>query len=50
MVDVSVDFLGLTVLFEETSEDSSAAHPKNLSWHTGVLGTLSATFTGVTTY
>ena len=41
MVDVLADLFGVTVLDQEASEDSLAAHPQDLDGHTGVLGTLS---------
>mgnify|MGYP000152921651 CR=1 FL=1 len=47
MVDILGDLLGLSVLLEKSSEDSLSAHPQNLGWHTGVLGSLSLSETGV---
>ena len=47
VVDVLVDLLGVTVLDQEASEDSLAAHPQDLDGHTGVLGTLSFTVASV---
>lgn len=46
---MTVDLAGLSVLAEQASQDSLAAHPDDLCWHTGLLGTLSLTKTGVTT-
>ena len=43
MVDILGDFLGLSVLLEESSKNSLSSHPENLNWHTGVSGTLSLT-------
>ena len=47
MIDILGDLLGLSVLTEKSTEDSLATHPKDLNGHTGVLGTLSLTETGV---
>ena len=47
MVDILGDLLGLSILSKESSEDSLSSHPEDLSWHSGVGGTLSLTVTGV---
>jgi hypothetical protein len=44
VINVPVDFLGVTHLVEETTEDTDTTHPENLEWETGVGGT--ATLTG----
>lgn len=43
------NFLGISVLPKETSKNTLSSHPQDLLWHSGVLGTLSFTVTGVTT-
>lgn len=43
VVKVLVDLAAGTVLDEETAEDSQTAHPEDLAWHSGILGTLSLT-------
>ena len=43
MVDVLVDLLGITVLLEETSQNTDSAHPEDVRRHTGLGGTLSFT-------
>ena len=48
MVNFSVDLLGFTISFEESTEDTAPSHPDDLRWHTGVFATLSATSTTVT--
>ena len=50
MVDILGDLLGLSVLLEESSEDSLSSHPNNLRWHSGVSGTLSLTEASVSSY
>ena len=50
MVDILVDLLGFSILSKKSSEDSSSSHPENLTWHSGVGGTLSLTVTGVSSY
>lgn len=47
MVDILGDLLGLSVLSQKSSQDSLSPHPENLSWHSGVGGTLSLTIAGV---
>ena len=42
------DFLGLTVLPEESSENTLSAHPEHLNWHSRILGTFSLSVTAVT--
>jgi len=48
VVDVSGDLLSITVLLKETTENTLSSHPQNLSWHTGVSGTLPATGASMT--
>jgi hypothetical protein len=45
MVDISGDLLGLSILSEESSEDSLSSHPLDLNWHSSVSGTSSLTVT-----
>jgi hypothetical protein len=40
---VLVDLAGLTVLPQQTAEDTHAAEPLHLGGHTGLSGTLSLT-------
>ena len=47
MVEVPVDLLGLTIAPQQTTEDPHASHPEELLGHTGVLGTLPLTVSGV---
>ena len=47
MVDIFRDFLRLSILSEESSENSLSSHPENLSWHSCVSGTLSLTSAGM---
>lgn len=49
VVKMLVDLACSAVLGEQTTENTLAAHPHDLARHTGVLGTLSLTETGVTT-
>ena len=49
VVEVLVDLAGSTVLDEQTTEDTHAAHPEDLGRHTGVGSTLALTDTGVAT-
>jgi len=42
------DFLGLSVLAEESSENTRSAHPEDLGRHTGVSGSLPSSGTVVT--
>lgn len=49
VVEVLVDLAGSTVLDEQTTEDTHAAHPEDLRGHTGVGRTLALTDTGVAT-
>jgi len=42
------DLLGLSVLAEESSENSRSSHPEDLGRHTGVSGSLPSSGTGVT--
>jgi len=48
MVEILGDLLGIAILAEEATENALASHPQHLLGHTGVLGTLSLTVTGVT--
>ena len=50
MIDILVNFLGLSVFLEKSSEDSLSPHPQDLGWHTGVSGTLSLTSTVMSSY
>ena len=43
VVDVLVDLLGVTVLLQETSQDTGSAHSDDLGGHTGIAGTLTVT-------
>ena len=43
MVDILVDFLGLSILLQESSENSLSSHPLDLLWHSCLSGTLSFT-------
>jgi len=43
VVDVLVDLLGVSVLLEESTEDTGSAHGEHLDGHTGLAGTLSVT-------
>ena len=45
MVKILANLLGISILAEQTSEDSLTSHPQDLLWHTGILGTLSLTMT-----
>lgn len=47
MVDILGDLLCLSILSEETSENSLSSHPEDLAWHSCVLGTSSLTGTVV---
>lgn len=47
MIDVTGDLLGLSILSQKSSEDSLSSHPLNLDWHSGVSGTLSLSWTVV---
>eukprot|EP01083_Nonionella_stella_P148710 471224_1 len=48
MVDVLVNFLGITHLVEKTAKDADATHPENLEGKTGVSSTTTLTDTSVT--
>ena len=41
MVDILSDLLGLSVLLEQSSQDSLSSHVEHLGWHTGVSGSSS---------
>ena len=43
VVKMLINLSASTVLDEETAEDSQAAHPEDLAWHSSILGTLSLT-------
>ena len=47
MVDVLVDFLGLSILSQESSKHSLSSHPLDLLWHSCLSGTLSLTSSSV---
>ena len=49
VVDVLVDLLAVSVLLEESTEDTGSAHGEDLHGHTGLVGTLSVTSTLMTT-
>lgn len=49
VVEVLVNLAGLTVLPQQTPENTLAPHPHNLGWHTGLVGTLSLTGARVAT-
>lgn len=49
VIDVLVDLLGVSVLLEESTEDTSSAHSEHLDGHTGLAGTLSVTSALMTT-
>jgi len=49
VVQVLVDLASFSVLAEKATEDSHAAHPQNLTGHTGISGTLALTVTHVAT-
>lgn len=49
VVQVSVDLTSISVLSEQSSQDSQSSDPDNLGWETGLLGTFSLTETTVTT-
>lgn len=46
---MSVDLAGVTVLGQESSQDTQSSDPDDLRWQTSFLGTLSLTVTSVTT-
>jgi len=48
VVHVSVDFLGISIATEKSTENSLSAHPDELGGHTCVPGTLPATSTVMT--
>jgi len=50
MVHSPVDFLGVTIPSKESAENTGAAHPDELRWHTGVLGSLPATVSKMTSF
>ena len=43
MVDVLVNLFSISVLLEESTEDTSSAHGENVVGHTGLLAPLSVT-------
>ena len=47
MVDFLGDLLGLSILSEESSEDSLSTHPLDLDWESGVSSTASLSVTVV---
>lgn len=49
VVQVLVNLASVSVLSQQSSQDSQSSHPQNLRWHTSVLGTLSLTVTHVST-
>lgn len=50
MVEVTVDLLGFTVLFQQPPQYTHALYPQFLLWHTSVCGTLAFTETTVTSF
>lgn len=50
VVKVLVDLAAGTVLDQETAEDTQAAHPQDLSGHTGICGTLSLSVATVSAF
>jgi len=48
VVDVLINFLGVTHLVEETTEHTDATHPEHLEGETRIGGTTTLTSTGVT--
>ena len=48
VVQVFVDFSGLTIFLEKTTEDTDTADPENLEWNSGIGGTTAFTLTSVT--
>ena len=50
MVEVLIDFSGLSILSQQPSEDSLPSHPLDLGGETSVGGTLSLTGTSVATF
>jgi hypothetical protein len=49
VVQVLVDLASFSVLAEETTKDTHAAHPQDLTGHTGISSTLTLTVTHVAT-
>lgn len=49
MVQVAIDFLAVTVLLQQTSEDTLTLHPQEFGGHTGIGSTLALTKATVTT-
>lgn len=49
VVQVTVDFLRLTVLLQQTTQHTHTVHPEQLLGHTGIGRTLSLTITAVAT-
>ena len=47
VVEMPVDFLGLSVFTEQSAQHSHASHPQDLEGHTRIHGTLSSTVAGV---
>jgi len=47
MVDILGDLLGLSILLEQSSEDSLSSHPLDLDGHSSASGSLSLTGAGV---
>merc|ERR1719265_1571196 len=47
MVNILADLFGLSILSQESSENSLSSHPENLGWHSCVGGTLSLTVASV---
>jgi len=50
VIQVAIDFLSFPVAFQQTTEDTHAANPKEFLRHTGVSSTLPLTETRVTAF
>ena len=50
MIDILGDLLGLSILLEESSENSLSSHPEDLGRHSSVSGTLSLTSSSMSSY
>ena len=48
VIQMAIDLLVLSILFEKTAQNSHPPHPQLLDWHTGVGGTLSLSGAGMT--
>ena len=50
MIESSIDFLGLSILSKQSSEDSLSSDPENLGGHSAFPCTSSLTSTGVVSF